>query len=125
MTNVSRYFLIIGAAYLIVGMILGSYMGASGDHSLVAVHAHINLLGFALSTIFGLAYRLIPGLADTALAKAHFWLHEVGSLIVLVALYLLISGRLPPETVGPVLPVAELAIIGGAVVWLIQVIRRA
>jgi len=35
----------LAAAYFAVGVMLGVAMGASGDHSLFPVHAHINLLG--------------------------------------------------------------------------------
>jgi hypothetical protein len=33
--------------YLVMGVGLGIYMGASGDHVMVPVHAHFNLLGWA------------------------------------------------------------------------------
>ena len=41
----------IAVVYLLVGVSLGIYMGASGDHSLHPVHAHINLLGWATLTL--------------------------------------------------------------------------
>ncbi len=46
--NIPRAFLVTGSLFLIVGIGLGIQMGASGDHSLMPVHAHINLLGFAV-----------------------------------------------------------------------------
>jgi len=33
--------------YLVMGVGLGIYMGASGDHVMVPVHAHLNLLVWA------------------------------------------------------------------------------
>ncbi|RYI32773.1 MAG: hypothetical protein EON48_04365 [Acetobacteraceae bacterium] len=122
--NIARGFIVMGAVYLLVGIVFGSYMGGSGDHSLAPVHAHINLLGFTLMTIFGLAYRLIPGLADGTLPKVHFWLHQAGSLGLLVGLFLMMSGRVDEATIGPVFPVFEGAILLGAVLWLVNVIRR-
>ena len=123
--SASRGFLLAGGVYLLVGILLGGYMGASGDHSLTPVHAHINLLGFTLMTIFGLAYRLVPGLGDGALPKAHFWLHLLGSLGLLIALTLLMTGKAPEATVGPMMPVFEGAIILGAVLWLVGLVRKA
>lgn len=123
--NISRSFLVIGSLYLLVGIGLGSYMGASGDHSLAPVHAHINLLGFTLMTVFGLAYRVIPGLADGLLAKGHFWLHQIGALMLLVGLFLMMSGRVAEETIGPMFPVAELAVLLGAVLWAVNLFRTA
>ena len=115
--DVSRGFLVIGSLYLLVGIGLGSYMGGSGDHSLAPVHAHINLLGFTLMTVFGLAYRLLPGLAEGWMPKAHFWLHQVGALVLLAGLFLMMSGRVDAATSGPIFPVAEVAVLLGAILW--------
>ncbi|MDQ2064812.1 hypothetical protein Q9295_00360 [Xinfangfangia sp. CPCC 101601] len=122
--NVSSAFLKIAALYLLVGMMLGIYMGGSGDHSLVSVHAHINLLGFTLMVVFGLLYRFIPGLAEGWMGKTHFWLHQLGALVLLIALYLMMSGRLPASTVGPVLPLAEGALIIGTAIFAVNLWRR-
>ena len=111
--NISRNFMLIGATYLLIGVLMGSYMGGSGDHTLAPVHAHINLLGFTLMTVFGIVYRIIPAMAETGLARAHFWLHQAGALILLVGLFLMIGGFLPETTVGPALPVAEVLVILG------------
>ncbi|MEO5620196.1 MAG: hypothetical protein ABIQ85_04705 [Cypionkella sp.] len=123
--NVSRGFLVMGALYLLVGILFGMYMGGSGDHSLAPVHAHINLLGFTLMTVFGLAYRLIPSLAAGSLAKAHFWLHQIGALLLLVALFLMMTGTVAEEKIGPFMPVAEGAVLLGALCWLANVIGNA
>lgn len=123
--NISRGFLVMGAVYLVVGIVLGSYMGGSGDHSLAPVHAHINLLGFTLMTVFGIGYRFVPALADGALPKAHFWLHQVGALGLLVGLFLMMSGRVDEASIGPIFPVMEGAILLGAVLWLVGMVRRA
>jgi hypothetical protein len=123
--NISRGFLVMGAAYLVVGIVMGAYMGGSGDHSLAPVHAHINLLGFALMTVFGLGYRLVPGLAEGTLPKAHFWLHQVGAFGLLLGLFLMMSERVAAESIGPVFPVLEGAILIGALLWLLGVLRRA
>jgi len=123
--SISRNFLVMGALYLVVGILFGAYMGGSGDHTLAPVHAHINLLGFTLMTVFGLAYRLMPALAEGLLPKLHFWLHQVGSLGLLLGLFLLMTGKVDAATIGPVFPVLEGAILLGAVLWLVNLIRRA
>jgi len=123
--NVSRGFIVMGAAYLVVGILFGAYMGGSGDHTLAPVHAHINLLGFTLMTVFGIGYRLIPGLAEGNLPKAHFWLHQVGALLLLLGLLLMMTGMVAEATIGPAFPVLEGAILIGAVLWLVGVARHA
>ena len=121
--NISRGFLVSGALYLLVGLAFGMHMGASGDHTLSPVHAHINLLGFTLMTLFGLAYRLIPAPNQDALALAHFWLHQVGTLAFLVALYLLMSGTVPEVSSGPFMPIGEGLVALGVLAWLFNIIR--
>ncbi|MBL9051044.1 MAG: hypothetical protein JNK19_13120 [Tabrizicola sp.] len=123
--TISRGFLLTGAVYLVVGISLGAYMGGSGDHTLTPVHAHINLLGFTLMTIFGLAYRLMPELAEGLIPKLHFWLHQIGSLLLLISLTLLMTGRVAEATIGPLFPILEAAILLGAVLWLVNLFKRA
>ena len=123
--SISRNFLVMGAVYLVVGIVFGSYMGGSGDHTLAPVHAHINLLGFTLMTVFGIAYRVMPALAEGLLPKLHFWLHQVGAFCLLAGLFLMMSGKVDAATIGPVFPVLEGAILLGAVLWLVNLIRRA
>ena len=67
--NVARNFILVGSAYLILGVILGMYMGGSGDHSLSILHAHINLLGFTLMAVFGVVYKVFPAMAASGLAR--------------------------------------------------------
>jgi hypothetical protein len=50
----SRAWLRLAVAYFAVGVMLGVAMGASGDHSLFPLHAHINLLGWVSMALFGL-----------------------------------------------------------------------
>src|SRR5690606_27823818 len=100
------------------------YMGGSGDHSLRSVHAHINLLGFTLMMVFGLVYRLIPALAADWMGRAHFWLHQLGALVLLIGLYLMMSGTLPESTVGMVLPLAEGALLIGSLIFAANIWRR-
>lgn len=123
--NISRGFLVIGGLYLLLGITLGSYMGGSGDHTLSPVHAHINLLGFTLMTVFGLGYRMIPALADTGLARAHFWLHQIGAAVLLAGLFAMMSGMIAEETIGSVFPVAEIAVLAGVICWVLNLVRRA
>ncbi len=121
--NISRNFLIIAACYLLIGVGFGMHMGASQNFALAPVHAHINLLGFTLMTLFGLAYRLIPALAGNALGRAHFWLHQVGAAGTLLFLFLLLSGIAP--AVAPLMPVFEGLVAIGIVVWLINLYKNA
>jgi hypothetical protein len=122
--DIPRAFLVTGSLFLVLGIGLGMHMGASGDHTLYPLHAHINLLGFAVMSIFGLIYHTFPAMARTALARAHFWLHLVGSLALLVMLFLLLSGRISEAAMFPVAPVAELAVFIGVLSFVYNLWRN-
>jgi hypothetical protein len=109
--NISRNFMLIGSLYLLVGILFGMYMGGSGDHTFAPLHAHINLLGFTLMTVFGLVYRQFPAMAGNVLAKVHFWLHQIGALILVIMLYLLFSGTITEDGMAPLAPLAELSVL--------------
>ena len=123
--NISRNYLVIGSLYLLVGIILGMYMGGKQDFTLAPVHAHINLLGFTLMTLFGIAYRVLPGLAGNALAKVHFWLHQLGALILLIGLFLLMNGNMDESVASKILPLSEITVFLGMVAWAVNVFRNA
>lgn len=124
-TAYSRWFLVIGSLYLLMGIGIGMYMGGSGDHRLTPVHAHINLAGFVLMTVFGLIYRAIPGMAGDVLAKAHFWLFQIGALILVSALYLMVSERMAEASIGPILLVAEILVYASLLAFALNLYRKA
>lgn len=95
----SNWFLRIAVLYIIAGVGLGIFMGASGNHSMYPVHAHLNLLGFVAMTLFGLFYRMIPAAAETMPAKAHFWLYVPAHFVQMVLLTILYLGHPAVEPV--------------------------
>lgn len=101
----------IAVVYLVLGVSLGIYMGASGDHTLHPVHAHINLLGWATMTLIGLIYRHFPEMARSPLARIQFWLHNLSLPVLMVALTLLMRGN---ESLEPVVGIGS-AVVGASV----------
>ena len=123
--TVSRMFVLSGTCFLLVGIGFGIYMGASGDHSFAPLHAHINLLGFVLSMIFALTYRSYPAMGESKFAGIHFWLHIPAALVLLVMLFLMFSGRIAEESMFPLAPIAEVGILAGAFLFLVNVVQNA
>ncbi len=89
----SNWFLRIAVLYIIVGVSLGIYMGASGNHALYPLHAHLNLLGWVAMSLFGLFYRIIPAAAETMLAKTHFRIYVPAHFAQMVLLTLVLQGN--------------------------------
>ena len=98
MKRVSDRFLQVGVLALLVGVGLGIWMGANQNFTLHAVHAHINLLGFASMMLFGLFYRVIPQ-AVGKLSTVHFVLSVVGTTVMLGALSQVVLGNTAMEPV--------------------------
>lgn len=122
--NISRAFILVGGLYLLAGITLGMIMSGSGNHDAAPAHAHINLLGFTLMTIFGLVYYNFPGMGQSVLAKVHFWLHLVGTLVLLTLLLLLTTGRIGESAMVPLAPISEGLIILGVLVFLWNAFRN-
>ena len=122
--NIPRSFILVGGLYLIVGISIGMHMGATGNHAAAPAHAHINLLGFTLMTVFGLVYKVFPAMAEGRLAVIHFALHLVGSLVLLVMLYMLVTGRITEAAMVPLAPIAEAFVLLGVVIFVWNAFRN-
>jgi cbb3-type cytochrome oxidase subunit 1 len=83
-----RAFLKASVSWLAVGVTLGVAMIAYPSWIIYRpVHMHINLLGFVTMMIFGVAYHVIPrfsgsALHDRRLAAGHWWIANVGLLLM-------------------------------------------
>jgi hypothetical protein len=74
----------------IAGMIWGIVMGISQDHSTLAAHAHLNLLGWVSLFLFGVYYHLHPALDRS----------RVATTILTIGVALVHSGRSSGEPIA-------------------------
>jgi cbb3-type cytochrome oxidase subunit 1 len=98
----------ISVVYFAIGILLGYYMSISHVVELTGVHVHVNLLGWVSLALAGLFYHLFPTLSSNRLATAHFWLHNIGLPIMMIALALFLTGNeavVPGIAVGGTLTV--------------------
>ena len=107
--------------YFILGVSLGIYMGASGNHLLMPVHAHFNLLGWASLALIGMIYHQFPGAGSHRLATVQFWLHNAGLVVAMVLLVGVLRGNAALE---PLLGVASVVIGASVVLFAINVFQR-
>lgn len=81
--------------YLVFGIGVGLFMSMTLQLNWASAHAHVNLVGFATTAIFGLVYSVYPGAAKNTLGQWHFWLHNLGVPVFLVSTFLVqVSGML-------------------------------
>lgn len=91
--TIANTFLRFGVLSLIVGVVLGMWMGANEEFTLRPVHAHINLIGWASMMIFGFFYRLFPDAASGWLPKAQLGLSIIGFIAMMSGLAAMLMGN--------------------------------
>ena len=91
-------FLKVGMAYFVLGALLGTLLAVPVTRDLLyrapgaqwrLAHTHLNLAGFVIMIIFGIAYHILPRFAGKPLhseewAAAHFWIAALatGGMVV-------------------------------------------
>lgn len=110
-----RLFVSIAFGWLVFGMLFGIYLGITDQLNLSNTHAHIGLLGFVLSCLFGLLHKSWPSLRTSRFAKPQLWIYEIGVLI-------LVYGKYQIDTSGtsPVVAPGSLIVVAGTLlmVWI-------
>ena len=123
MPKVSDLFFKTAVVWLILGIAAGLQMAISGDHSAFPAHAHINLLGWVTSAIFGGYYALNPAKAGRKIAMIHYGLYNVGLVIMLPALYLMLHGGY--TAIEPVVAVGSLIVAAAVLLFAFVVFSSA
>lgn len=112
-------FLKIAVIYLVIGAVVGLVMGINQNFALAPVHAHLALLGWASLALAGLIYHLYPAASTTLLARFHFWLHNLGLPVFMVALGFLLTGS---ESAAPVVAIGASVVLLGLVLFAANVL---
>lgn len=113
-------FLLLAALLLTAGVSMGIYMGIAHDFAMAPVHAHINLVGWASSALFGVVYALYPQLQERWLAKLHFTLAAPAAVLFPAGIYLAIFHQQPLLAI-----VASLVWSLGVLLFLTQIVGLA
>lgn len=119
-----KKYLLSAFGYLIVGLALGIYMAASKNHGQLVTHAHIMLLGFVVSFIYAVCIKL--WLVNSAkIVNLQYYIHQVGTAILLLCLFLMYGGFVSEKLLGPFLGLSSLAVFAAAVIMKVQVIKAS
>jgi len=110
-----RKFVTIGLSYAVLGIALGIFMAASHNHGQHVTHAHIMLVGFVVSFIYGLCHKLWLNNTTSKLAVAQFYIHQVGVAVLVTGLFLLYGEFVNLETIDPVLALASITVFVGVI----------
>lgn len=106
-----RKFVMTGLGYGIIGLLMGIHMAATHNHGQLVTHAHIMLIGLVVSFIYGACYKLWLLQPKPMLAKLQFYSHQVGTLVVVICLYLMYGGHVSGETLEPFLATSSILVL--------------
>lgn len=115
-------FIKVASIYLLIGVCLGMYMGLADKFQYTAVHAHINLLGWATMALFGLIYHYFPRAGNSKLGKIHFWLHNIGSVVLIIGMIFLANQN---DNIG--LPLAipgSILVIAATLIFVVNILQH-
>ncbi len=118
-----KKFVVAGLCYAILGMALGIFMAASKDHGHMVTHAHIMLIGFVVSFIYGLCHKLWLNNTTSKLATAQFFIHQIGAIGIVIGLFLLYGRHIAEETIDPVLALSSITVFTGMVLMMVLFIK--
>ena len=122
MKGIDGLFLRIAVIYVLVGMALGIFMAMSEDHSQMPTHAHMNLMGWASMALYAVAYRVWPEAARSPLAAWHFWLANLGTLVVVIGVAGVMAGH--EGSFEPIAAFGSIVSLIGMVVFTVIVYTR-
>lgn len=121
--GLDRRYLVFAMIYAVLGMGLGIFMAASHNHGQFVTHAHVLLIGFVASLIYGVIHKLWLGEKPSAIAGIQFIVHQVGAATVAVGLFLLYGGFVPMERIEPVPATGSIIVLLGALLMLYMVLK--
>ncbi|NTS31853.1 hypothetical protein HQ945_11360 [Phyllobacterium sp. BT25] len=121
MPNISQLFFKSAVIWLLIGIAAGLQMGMSGNHTVIAAHAHINLLGWVTSAIFGGYYALNPAKAAKRLAFVHYAVYMLGLIVMLPSLYFMERGNMQLE---PLVGIGSMVTFLGVLIFAVVMFSR-
>ena len=87
MAHIDRAFVGMALMWLMLGMVLGLWIGWTHSTEYLSLHSTMLLPGFVALAVYGVLYRLWPEMKNSGLAKAQFWLASLGALGQVVGAY--------------------------------------
>ena len=121
--SLDKKYLVCSLSFAAAGLVLGIFMAATNNHSELVAHAHILLIGFVLSFIYGIIHKLWLAQPSRAVANFQFVLHQVSAITISVGLFLLYGQIVDGAKVEPILGAASSGVLLGMVLMIYMVIK--
>lgn len=118
-----KKFILTALGYAILGLGLGIFMAASKDHGHLVTHAHIMLIGFAVSFVYAVSHKLWLNNSTSKLSKAQYYIHQAGTIGIVIGLFLFYGKFVSLEKIDPVLAASSIAVFIGMILMKIMFIK--
>jgi hypothetical protein len=112
----------VAVLYFLIAVVIGVGMGMRENFSLLSVHSHMNLLGWESLALIGLIYHHFPAVGRNRVAKVHFWIHNVGLPVMMVALVAKSQGNVQ---VDPLLGISSMVVGVGIAMFAANILVNA
>ncbi|WP_411359743.1 TonB-dependent receptor [Pseudidiomarina salilacus] len=120
-----RKFLLTAFIYGLLGLLLGIAMAASKNHTQLPTHAHLLLLGFVVSVLYGIFHKVWLDYEGTLLSHIQFWLHQLGVVGISLGLFVLYGGFTARKSIEPLLGGASVITLVAFVLMGWMLLRQA
>jgi hypothetical protein len=101
-------------ALLVVGMVAGITMSIMNDHRQAGAHAHLNLIGFVLMSVYGTYFALNETKATGRLPQVIWAVHTIGAVVMFISLWMMLSGN---AAIEPLVALSSFTVLGAAILF--------
>ena len=123
MPRVSAAFFAVGVLCVLCGMVFGMWMGAHNDFAAAGAHAHLNLVGWVTSALYGTFYALTRDTMSVKLAWTQFVISTIGIAVMIPSLFLtLLNGNDPKFEPG--ITVGSMLVFLGMLLFALSVLKE-
>jgi cbb3-type cytochrome oxidase subunit 1 len=112
-------FLRVAGIYFVLAFLFSIFVGVTEQLQFSSVEAHFYLLGWVSLALSGIIYYLFPAAEKSMLSKVHFWFHNIGLPIFLVAHYLEVAEVF---NAGPIISTGAMLVLVGIILFAINVL---
>lgn len=112
-------YILLGLVWLIAAMVFGIWLGATEHFAYGKSHAHMALVGFASSVLFGLIHHAFPVLSRSSMAMWQLVVYQIGAAILIAGKIVVDGGGAPT-----VVKVGSVVVLLGAVLMLVLFVAR-
>jgi hypothetical protein len=81
--KIDETYFLLSLLWLVAGMVFGIWLGAAEKFNFAESHAHMALVGFVVSAIFGIMYRFYPSMGESRIAAYQLWIYQLGAVLLI------------------------------------------